>query len=135
MRRLWPLVAFVLACVPPKPGPAEVWRAFAEAAAKRDANGAWGLLSAESQGMLTRAARAVAAVEGQPEPPDGRRLIFSDVSTQPALKQTEAVFDGPDAARVLVLDEADGRGTVRFVREEGRWKLDVTEELRRASSR
>lgn len=136
MHRALPLVALLgLGCVPPKPGPAEAYRSFVEAVAKRDANGAWSRLSKDSQALLTDAARKVAEAERRTPPTDGRALLVSEATYRPALKQTDAVFEGSEVARVNVLDEAGGRGTVRFVQEDAQWKLDVSEELRRASSR
>ena len=60
-------------------------------------------------------------------PEDGRALMLRQRSTLvPAPKTIEAVFEGPDAAVVNVVDASGARGSVRAVREDGRWRFDLT---------
>lgn len=125
--RILLLSLLVLGCQPRPPGPDLAWRQFVEATRKGDAAAAWPLLSEATQAKLTEAAQAVARAEGQELPKDGSALMLRQRSTLvPAPKTIEAVFDGPDAATVNVVDVAGGKGSVRAVREEGRWRFDLT---------
>lgn len=124
------LFLVVLGACQQRAGPDVAWRQFVEAARKGDEKAAWPLLSKATQDELTRAAVAVAEAEGQKPPKDGRALMFqhrSSLVSPPTV--VEAVFEGDDAATVNVLDEAGERGSVRAVREDGRWRFDLTQQL------
>ena len=134
MRRLALLFSLVLLAGCRKAeGPEEAYRRFAQATAKRDAATAWSLLSSESQQALTRAAADVAKAEGREAPKDGRQLLLSDATTLVAPpRDASAVFEG-DRTFVVVRDEAGERGRVAMVKEDGRWRVDLSRELRPGS--
>lgn len=122
------LLSLVLVgCQPRPPGPDLAWRQFVEATRKGDAATAWPLLSEATQEKLTKAAQAVAKAEGKEPPKDGSDLMLRQRSTLvPPPKTVEAVFQGPNEATVHVVDQAGERGSVRAVKEDGRWRFDLT---------
>lgn len=134
MSRAWsPIAAFLVMTqvgCDQRVGPDVAWTRFVEATQKGDAETAWSLLSKKTQEAFTRAAIDVAEARGIKKPEDGRTFMLSARSSLVARpKVVEARFDSNDDARVIVLDENGERGSVQAVREEGQWRIDLTQAL------
>ncbi len=108
-------------------GPADRYRAFADAAREGKADEVWGMLSEASRAELDRRAKALAARA----PPgalaaSGRAMVLGDLSAvAPRPTSVVVVRESRDAAVVAV--EADGRPTreVALAREGGVWRVVV----------
>jgi len=130
------LPALVLAVVPTllasgcKPGekpPDATYRAFARAAADRDAEAAWPLRSGRARAWLDARARAAAARAPGVVPSSGQRLLFGDASLSRPPREIEVVENDGEHAVLKVTDAAGSAARVALVREGGRWRIDLPE--------
>ncbi|HET8538373.1 MAG TPA: hypothetical protein VFL83_00745 [Anaeromyxobacter sp.] len=129
-RALALLLALALAPLPAcrrDVGPADRYRAFADAAREGKADAVWEMLSERSRAELDRRARAVAAKA----PPgvieaSGRATVLGDLAAAaPRPTSVVVVRESRDAAVLSV--EADGQPAreVTLVREGGVWRVVV----------
>lgn len=125
----------VLGCQPAD-DPAAAYRTFAAALQRGEAPVAWEALSRATREELTAAARAAAVALHKPPPKDGMALAFGDgfVLARKVKKVEVARRDG-DRAQLTVTDEKDAQESVAVVREDGAWRVDLGDELRRATAR
>ncbi len=115
--------------------PDDAYRAFAKAFAERNADTAWKLLSSSTRALLTSTAKATALAEHAKAPKDGRGLMFEGESLARKVKAVAIIREGDERATVEVLDDAGGRAKVAMVRERGKWRVDLTKELRAVAAR
>ncbi len=120
------LVALV-ACAPRESTPDAAYRAFARAAAERDADRAWSLLSADTRAWLDGRAKKAAAAAPGVVAPSGRQLLLGDaaLASRP-LRSTVVVRESRDLAVVEVAEEGGARREVELVRENG-WRVRIPE--------
>jgi hypothetical protein len=129
MRSLALGAALALAgCAPQDPAPDAVYRAFARAAAERDAAAAWPLLSSRTRAWIEARARAAADRAPGLVPPSGQRLLFGDAAG-PArpVKEIEVLRRDAERAELRLTEAGGATASVLLVREEGRWRLDLPE--------
>jgi hypothetical protein len=107
-------------------GPAETYRAFADAARAGDVEGVWARLAERSRRVLDERARAVAA-RAPPGvvPASGKELVLGDLAAEaPRLHAVTVLRESQDAAVVAVeVEGAPGRREVSLVREAGVWRV------------
>jgi hypothetical protein len=129
---MWALLlgGFVSAChVPPQPD--DAFRAFVGAVASHQSDLAWNLISRDSQSAMTAAAQKVAAMTPKGEfPTDPKAMLFGeDASLARPVTGLKVLEQSADSARLEVVTGTEAH-TVHMVREDGRWKLDLTEGLK-----
>jgi hypothetical protein len=136
MRSVWLVGALILQaarCGPQKPDPEATYRAFAQAANRGDANTAWSLLSKESQAELDREAKAIAAAQPGMKAPDAKILAFGEpLTARPEIKSISVTEDGKGHANLAVTDSGGATHPIVAVLEDGRWRIDLTNELHRS---
>jgi hypothetical protein len=111
--------------------PDDAFRAFVIAVAAHQEDIAWDHISKDSQKAMS-AARDQAAAESPKGtvPADPRDLLFGDdVSLARPLDEIEVKSQDGDVAHVLVTT-AGVKHDVKMVREDGRWKVDLTDGLK-----
>lgn len=132
-RRLWLAVALGLvlsACAPDVGEPAGAYRRFADAVRQGDDNTAWNLLSENTRSALDDDARRISEATGRDKPMTGRQLAFSQpLVLQQRIARIETVEQSSDRARITVIDDAGGRTDVALVREQGGWRIDLSDAL------
>jgi hypothetical protein len=118
------LLAFV-GCRRPA-GPAETYRAFANAARAGDAEGAWKRLSEGSRAALDARARAAAQqAPGGVVPASGKELVLGAFALEaPRIEKATVVRESTDEA-VLAVEVRGEKGAreVSLVREAGVWRV------------
>lgn len=130
MRPLLPLALAALALPAAcrrSDGPADRYRAFAEAARAGDDAAVWEALSNDSRATLDVRAKEVSAqAPAGVVPASGRELVLGDLAADaPRVKSAGVLRESADAAVVLVEDEAGGKAEVMLVREGGAWRVVV----------
>jgi hypothetical protein len=124
-RRLALLAVLALSCSRAADRPDAAYRAFARAVADRDAERAWGLLSADTRAWLDARARATAAAAPGVIPPSGRQLLLGDGSVAPrALAEVVVLREARDLAVVKASEEGGAGREVELVRERG-WRVRI----------
>lgn len=111
--------------------PDDAFRAFVIAVAAHQEDVAWDHISKESQAAMS-AARDQAAAQAPKGtiPDDPRDLLFGDdVSLAGPLDEIQVTSEQGDVAHVLVTSEG-AKHDVKMVREDGRWKVDLTDGLK-----
>jgi hypothetical protein len=109
-----------------RPGPAETYRAFAEAARAGDADGVWKRLSQASRDALDARARDVAArATGGVLPASGKDLAVGALGAEaPRIEKATVLRESADAAVVAVeIEGSPGAREVSLVREAGVWRV------------
>ncbi len=133
-RSLWVVLVALAACHPgPAPAPEAAYRAFVTAYAKGDADAAWALVSSGTQAALTRAAQEAAAAEHVKPPKDGELLMFQGDVLPQKIKDVSVGEKRGDRVELAVTDDAGGQEKVSLVREQGKWRVDLTAELAHAA--
>jgi hypothetical protein len=128
MTRLAALLLVLLAaggCRRPA-GPAETYRAFADAARSGDADGVWKRLSERSREVLDARARAAAArAPAGIVPASGRDLVVGALGAQaPRVEKVVVLRESADAAVVAVtVAGAPAAREVSLAREAGVWRV------------
>ena len=128
------LAAATTALVPACKGgesPDDAFRAFTAAVVAHRADDAWGRLTKESQEAMTAAAAKVAALSPKGSvPTDPKQLLFGeDVGLAQPVDEIK-VENEKGAAATLEVVTGPAHHEVHMVREDGRWKLDLTEGLK-----
>jgi hypothetical protein len=111
--------------------PDDAFRAFVGAVASHQSDLAWSLISRDSQAAMTAAAQKVTASVPKGEfPSDPKAMLFGeDASLARPVTSLRVLDQSADSARVEVVTGTESH-TVHMVREDGRWKLDLTEGLK-----
>jgi hypothetical protein len=107
-------------------GPAETYRAFAEAARAGDADGVWKRLSQGSRDALDARARdAAARAPGGVLPSSGKDLAVGALGAEaPRIEKATVVRESTEAAVVAVeVEGSPGTREVSLVREAGVWRV------------
>ena len=117
-------LALALSCARELP-PAAAYRAFARAAADRDADRAWALLSSDTQAWLDARAKEVAAEAPGVVAPSGRALLLGDaaLAARPVASAV-VVRESRDLAVLAVQEEGGPKREVEMVRERG-WRVRI----------
>jgi hypothetical protein len=124
-RRLALLATLALSCFRAADRPDAAYRAFARAFADRDAERAWGLLSADTRAWLDARARATAAAAPGVIPASGRQLLLGDGSVAPRpLAEVVVLREARDVAVVKAAEEGGAAREVELVRERG-WRVRI----------
>lgn len=107
--------------------PDDAFRAFTLAVASRQQDIAWSHLSHESQEALKASRDKAAALAPKGTVPDDPRELLSgeDVSLARPIDDIKIVDEKGDVANLEVISGGE-KHPVRMVREDGRWKLDLT---------
>ena len=122
MRAIWALLlgVYASACHAP-PQPDDAFRAFVAAVASHQSDLAWNLISRDSQSAMTPKGEF---------PTDPKAMLFGeDASLARPVTGLKILEQSADSARVEVVTGTETH-TVHMVREDGRWKLDLTEGLK-----
>ncbi|HEY7725368.1 MAG TPA: hypothetical protein VH880_08540 [Anaeromyxobacteraceae bacterium] len=128
MRLLLVPALLLSACVPRDAPPDAAYRAFARAAAERDADEAWRLLSARTRAWMEARGRAAAAAAPGVVAASGPRLLLGDAALATApVREIEVLRREGDAAVLRVVDAAGAAAEVRMVREGGAWRVELAE--------
>ncbi len=127
MRVLLASVLLLSACARRDLPPDAAYRAFARAAAERDGDAAWPLLSADTRAWLEKRARAAASVAPGVVADSPQRLLFGDAAAVRPPKEIEVLSADGAVARLRVVDGEGRAAEVRMVREDGAWKVEVPE--------
>jgi hypothetical protein len=135
--RVWLLGALLLQvpskCGQEPPGPEIAYRTFAQAANMANAPVAWSLLSKETRAELDRRAAAVAAAQNGARPLDGKTMAFGEPLLAPReIKSVAVTPEGKDRARLVVTDSTGDVQSIVTVFEEGQWRVDLMDELRKS---
>ena len=111
--------------------PDDSFRAFVAAVASHQSDLAWNILTHDSQAAMTAAAQKVAAASPKGEfPTDPKAMLFGeDASLARPVTAIKVLEQTGDSARVEVVTGTETH-TVHMIREDGRWKLDLTEGLK-----
>ncbi len=111
--------------------PDDAFRAFTAAVIAHRADDAWSRLTKESQEAMTAAAAKVAALSPKGSvPTDPKQLLFGeDVGLAQPVDEIK-VEDEKGAAATLEVVTGPSHHEVHMVREDGRWKLDLTDGLK-----
>jgi hypothetical protein len=106
--------------------PGAAYRAFVKAAADRDAERVWGMLSRDSQARLEARARAAAAEAPRGVvPASAKQLVLGDAElAAPPLASVVVLRESADRAILRVTLEGGASHEVTLVREGG-WRVDV----------
>ncbi len=126
----WLLVALsVAACRPAAaPGtPQEAWRLFVTRLQRADVEGAWSMLSPKTRELVTLRSQAISAASGGQVRDEPHALLFA-AGRPGAVGEVREVSKSDDAA-VLQVKGADGERTVKLVKADGRWLVDLSEQL------
>lgn len=123
---LLPALLGGLACAPRDLAPEAAYQAFARAAAERDAEAGWALLSRPSRERLDARARAAAARAPGVVAESGQRLLFGDAAlgVHPP-REVKLLRHDADRVTLRVVDAGGAAGEVQMVREEGAWRLEL----------
>ena len=107
--------------------PDEAFRAFTAAVISRQQDLAWSHLSKESQAAMTAARDKAAALAPKGTVPADPRDLLSgeDVGLARPIDDVKVVDEKGDVADLEVISGGD-KHAIRMVREDGRWKLDLT---------
>jgi hypothetical protein len=127
MRRLATLALAVASTACSRdPGPEAAYRSLVKAVAERDADGAWSLLSRDSQKRLDALAREAAARAPGVVPPSGRPLLLGDaaLASRP-LELVEVASQEGDHAVLRVKEEGRPPREVSLVRQAGGWRVEL----------
>jgi hypothetical protein len=125
------LVAPALAGCHAQQSPDDTFRAFTLAVISHQIDAAWELISKDSQEAMTQAtAAAVARAPKGSIPSDPKSFLFGeDVQLARPVRDIK-VLDQNDKLAHLEIATDDGKHNVTLVRENGGWKLDLTEGLK-----
>jgi hypothetical protein len=106
-------------------GPAETYRAFAQASRSGDVEGVWTRLSESSRAALDARAKAAAARAGGVVPASGKDLVLGDLAAQaPRLKSATVLRESQESAVLAVeVEGTPGTKEVALVRESGVWRV------------
>lgn len=122
------LLLLLSACPPSQSGPEPAFRRFVTAVQSGDVDGAWALLSHGTQEALT------SYVERQRElgakiPGDPRQAVLGDAKLAQPIESLSIKEPGEDRA-VLTVTAGGVTQDVTMVKEDGAWRLSLTEQLR-----
>jgi hypothetical protein len=125
------LAAPVLAACHAQQSPDDTFRAFTLAVISHQTDAAWELISKDSQEAMTQAtAAAVAKAPKGSIPTDPKSFLFGeDVELARPVRDIR-VLDQNDKVAHLEVTSDDGKHDITMVRENGGWKLDLTEGLK-----
>lgn len=118
------IVALAPACAR-ELGPEAAYRSFLKAAADRDADRAWNLLSQASQKRLDEKARAAAARAPGVVPPSGRQLLLGDAALQARAATAVAVVSQTGQRAVLRVEVEGAPPREVTLVHEGRWRVEL----------
>lgn len=125
-------LSFGLACRPPPPSAETSYRTFAAAVENGDENTAWALLSKSTQAEFEHMAKSVAVFDAT-KSVDGKAVAFGQTLQSPrSIKSVQVKQDGTERKILNVTDSSEGLQEIVTVFEDGRWRIDLTEQLRRA---
>jgi len=132
VNRTFLILATISACTAPQPppgaaGPGEAVQDFAAALQRGDAAAAYALLSTKTRWEADRLAAQARAAAGDSgiAPESGRQMLLGSALPQGKVQVREVGRDGPDAARVEVIDSSQRARTYRVVREGPLWKIEL----------
>jgi hypothetical protein len=122
------LAVLTLACPRRDPSPEATYRAFVRAAAERDAERAWSLLSADTQAWLEARARSAASAAPGVVQPGARQFLLGDaaLAVRP-LASALLLRESADRAVVEVTVQGGEKQQVELVREGGSWRVRIPE--------
>ena len=110
--------------------PEAAYASLARAAQKGEQQVAWGALSEESRKKLEQRSTALAAASGGALQDDPRALLFGSAPPAAPIDGIKQVRQD-DRVAILAVSAAGGASReVRMVKEEGGWKLDVSDALK-----
>lgn len=127
-RRITLILGLALAlagCRKPGDDPARAFRLFLDKVQIGDANGAWELLSKESQEELTELVKRRAAGSAGAIPADPKEALFGSATLAKPVEKIEVVKVDDHNAHLVVRHEGGGMEEVVMVREEGGWRLTL----------
>ena len=115
--------ALAAGCAQREGSPETAYRAFARAAADRDAERVWALLSNDTRAWLDERARAAAARAPGILPASGKQLLLGDAAlTARPLAAVVLRRESRDRAVLEVTEEGGAPREVELVREQG-WRV------------
>lgn len=130
LRRALALLALAVAaslagCAKPTDDPAKAFRLFVDRVQAQDTDGAWELLSRDSQGALTDLVKRRSAESGGAIPADPKEAVFGSAALARPIEKVE-VAEASDRRAILNVTHPGGESQqVTMVREEGGWRLDL----------
>lgn len=125
------VTALLLACNRPSWSTPEVaYASIARAAQKGEQQVAWGGLSEASRKELERRSKSLAAASGGALQDDPRALFFGSAAPATPIEEIKPVRQDERVAILAVRTTGGASREVRMVKEEGGWKLDVSETLK-----
>lgn len=118
--------ALAAGCARGEGSPETAYRTFARAVEDRDAERAWGLLSADTRAWLDERARSAAARAPGIVPASGKQLLLGDAAlTARPLTAVVLRRESRDRAILQVTEEGGSPSEVELVREEG-WRVRLS---------
>lgn len=102
--------------------PEQAFRSFVGKLQAGDVDGAWDLLSRDSQDELSRIVHERSVESGGAIPDDPKRVILQDASLTRPIDEVEVEALEGDRA-ILTVRSGGETMPVQMVREEGRWKV------------
>lgn len=106
--------------------PDVAFRAFVKAAGDRDSDGAWAMLSHQTQASFTDFAKAAAAKAPGVVTSDPKLMLFGDAMQQVHQVKSVAILKEEAERAVLKVEDEGGRADeVTMVKEAGKWKVEI----------
>jgi hypothetical protein len=122
-------IAFLLlalaGCQKPTDDPARAFRLFVDRVQAGDTDGAWDLLSRESQEQLTDLVKRRAAGSEGAIPEDPKEALFGSATLARPIEAVEVVKADERRAVLVVTHPGGERQEVVMVREEDGWRLSL----------
>jgi hypothetical protein len=109
--------------------PVEAYQAFVKSAQKGEIKAAWGALSAATRAEVDGRTHALAAASDGGVRDDPTALLFSSLQRPEPITEISLQRRDDTAATVRV-STASRTAEVRLVKEDGAWKVDLTEALK-----
>jgi hypothetical protein len=122
------LLLLLSACPPSQSGPEAVFRRFVTGVQNGDVDGAWSLLSHGTQEALTSYVQHQREL-GAKVPDDPRQAVLGDAKLAQPIEDLTVKQAGEERT-VLSVKAGGVTNDVTMVKEDGAWRISLTEQLR-----